>query len=240
MKHSAHGKAAKAPRLTWGNGNFYVPKFASHGRAGLVPGPPDVRRRLFLQRAAIVEPQLLTTLRSVRADDADKLLAWAKHWHLTDRWCLLLAGDTARWYGKHGDAKGWEFQGEGIFVGNFPFRVKRLRVGPFYHDPTWRSPGEFKADVLEQVREALNDYCARTEAAALAAGLKRAPRKRELEHFDWLARYQLKGESFSSIAKTTRYKFAGGRQTVRKAITELAKFLDLTLRPSTYKINPRS
>jgi len=69
--------------------------------AALVPGAPDVHRLLFLERAAIVEPELLTTLRSMTADDADGLSDWAKRWSLTDGWRLLLAGDTARWYATH-------------------------------------------------------------------------------------------------------------------------------------------
>ncbi len=210
-----------------------MPGFASHGRAGLVPGAPDVQRRRFLERAAIVEPQLLTTLRSVTPGDADGLSAWAKRWHLTDRWCVLLAGDTVRLYATHPDAPGWEFQGQGIVAGSFPFEIKPLQLGPFYHDPTWRSRGDFSAYVLEQVRHAVDDYCDRVEEAALAAGLKRVLRKRGVEHFNWLARYQVKGESFAHIAKTAPYKFGGGRQTVHKAITELAQYLELTLRPST-------
>ena len=210
-----------------------MPVFASHGRSALVPGAPDVHRRLFLERAATVEPDLLKTLRSVTADDADALWAWAKHWHLTDDWCLVLARDTAPWYATHPDAQGWEFQGQGIVSGSFPFNIEPLKLGTFYHDPTWRSRGAFKAHVLKRVGRTLDDYCNQIEAAALAAGLKRAPRKREVGHFDWLARYQIKGESFASIAHTASYKFQGGRQTVRKAIIELAKYLELTLRPST-------
>jgi hypothetical protein len=233
VKHTEHVQAVKGPGLAWGNGDFYVPEFALHGRSGLVPGAPDVHRRRFLERAAIVEPELLTTLRSVMADDADGLSAWAKRWHLTDRWCMVLARDTARWYAKHPDAHGWEFQGQGIFVGSFPFEIEPLQLGPFYHDPTWRSRRDFKRYVLREVARATDDYCDRIEAAALAAGLKRAPRKKGVGHFDWLARYQVKGESFASIAKTASYKFEGGRQTVRKAVVELAKYLELTLRPST-------
>ena len=207
MKRVANLRVAKAPGLAWGNGDFYVPELASHGRSGLVPGPPDVQRRYFLERAAIIEPELLATLRRVAADDVDALLAWANRWHLTDRWCRVLARDTARWYATDPHAQGWEFQGQGIFVGSFPFPIKPLRLGRFYHDPTWRSRGDFKSYVLQHVRRALDDYCDRIEVAALRAGLKRAPRKREVAHFDWLARYQVKGESFASIAQTASYRF---------------------------------
>jgi len=229
---------SKPPGLAWGNGDFYVPQFASHGRAALVPGAPDVHRMRFLQRAAIVEPELLATLRGVIAHDADGLSAWAKRWHLTDGWCPLLADDTLRWYATRPEAQGWEFEGQGIFVGSFPFAITPLILEPFYHDHTWRSRAEFKACVQAKMERATEDYCDRIDANALAAGLKRAPRKRQAEHFDWLARYQVKGETFASIAETSSQKFVGGRQTVRKAVTELAKYLELTLRSST-KRSPR-
>jgi hypothetical protein len=234
VKRTEPVQAVKAPGLAWGKGDFYVPEFASHGRAALVPGAPDAHRLLFLEHAAIVEPELLTTLRGVTSDDdADGLLAWAKRWNLTDHWCLALAGDTARWYARHPGAEGWEFKGQGIFVGSFPFAIAPLRLKPFYHDPTWRSRRDFKAYVLAEVSRATENYCDQVEADALAAGLKRAPRKRGVEHFDWLARYQVKGEAFASIAETSSQKFVCGRQTVRKAIIELAKYLELNLRPPT-------
>ena len=141
MSHTDQAKGIKAPGLAWGQGEYYVPKIASHGRSGLVPGPPDVHRRIFLERAATVEPELLITLRSVRADDPDRLLAWAKRWNLTDGWCLLLAGDIARWYAKHLGACGWEFQGQGIFLGAFPFKIKPLLLpGPFTSSDLPKSP----------------------------------------------------------------------------------------------------
>jgi len=85
------------------------------------------------------------------------------------------------------------------------------------------------------VEQSVEAYCDEVEAAALAAGLKRSPRKRDIVHFDWMVRYQVKRESYASIAQNQlyKYKFKGGRQTVRKAVVELAKYLALELRPST-------
>jgi hypothetical protein len=146
---------------------------------------------------------------------------------------VVLARDTIGWWASQPDSRGWEFQAKGIFVGNFPFKIQPLTLDDFYYDPTWRRRGDFKRYVLDKVAEALKHYCDRVESDAVAAGLKRSPKKREIEHFDWLARYQVKGESFASIAQNASYKFKGGRQTVRKAVVELAEYLSLKLRPST-------
>jgi len=92
---------------------------------------------------------------------------------------------------------------------------------------------EFEKYVLGEVRQALKDYCDRIESSAVAAGLKRAPRRREPEHFDWIVRYQIKSESFASIAQNASYKFMGARRQSAKRSVELAEYLELTLRPST-------
>jgi hypothetical protein len=233
VKHKGRAEVRSSQQSSWGHGDFYVPVLASDGRSALVPGAQDVDRRFFLERAAILEPRLLETLRKVSAQDDGSLFVWAKRWHLTDRWCLALARDTARWYAEDPDARGWEFTGLGIFAGHFPFPIEPLQFEPFYHDPTWRTRGEFKEYVLAAVTRAIDSYCDQIEAAAIAAGLKRVRHKREAEHFDWLVRHQIKEEGFASIAKSASYKFKGGRQTVRKAIVELAKYLELTLRVST-------
>jgi hypothetical protein len=232
-KPAAVKEGLYSPGLAGPVGDFYVPGFASDGRTGSVPGAPDTHRRFFLARASTLEPELLATLKNVPVKDKRGLSAWAKRWHLTDQWCVLLARDTARWWTSHPSAEGWEFEHQSIFAGSFPFTIEPLRFREFYHDPTWRRRKDFEKYVHEQVRQALKDYCDRIERGALAAGLKRAPRRRELEHFDWIVRYQIKRESFASIARNGSYKFMGGRQTVRKAIVELAEYLELTLRPST-------
>jgi hypothetical protein len=219
--------------LARSEGDFYVPGFARDFRTGLVPGAPDTYRRRFLERAAIVEPQLLETLRVVSAGDEQALAAWTGRWHLTDHWCAVLARDTVRWWASQPGVSGWEFSAKGIFVGMFAFPIQPLALDQFYYDPTWRRRGDFKKFVFDKVAQALEVYCDRVEADALAAGLKRSPRKREVVHFDWLARYQVKGESFASIAQNASYRFKGGRQTVRKAVVELAEYLSLQLRPST-------
>ena len=111
---------------------------------------------------------------------------------------MLLARDTARWWTSHPSAEGWEFEHQSIFAGSFPFTIEPLRFREFYHDPTWRRRKHFEKYVHEQVRQALRDYCNRVERSAMAVGLKRAPRRRELEHFDWIVRYQVRAESFAS------------------------------------------
>jgi hypothetical protein len=208
--------------LRWPVGAFYVPGFSSDRRIARVPGAADTHRRFFLVRAAKLEPDLLPTLRAIN-ESASAIKAWAARWHLTDRWCVLLAEDTKRWWSNNPGFGGWQFEHLSIAVGHFPFRIEPLRLKPFYYDPTWRRRRDFQQHVLEQVRGAVRHYCDRVESDALAAGLKRAPRKAEDQHFDWLVRYQIKGESFAAIARTAGYNFSGGRQTIQLCASSSAK-----------------
>jgi hypothetical protein len=56
------------------------------------------------------------------------------------------------------------------------------------------------------------------------------PRRRELDHVDWLVRYQVRGESYTTIADSLLLKMAARGRTVRKAVRGLASYLRLTLR----------
>ena len=103
---------------------------------------------------------------------------------------MVQAARACRW-AAHPEDRGWEFESTGIFVGSFPFKIEPLELGPFYHDSTWRRRRDFKEDVRQQFDEALDAYCNRVETDALAAGLKRSPRRRDIGHFDWLVRYQV-------------------------------------------------
>jgi hypothetical protein len=233
MKPKANEDTIMLRGLSWSVGDFYLPGFSSDGRTGLVPGASDTHRRLFLIRASRLQPELLETLRTVPIEDKDALSVWAERWHLTDKWCKLLAHDTLRGWVTNPGIKGWNFESTGIFAAFFPFRIEPLNFEPFYHDPIWRRRSDFKRSVLEKVNERLDAYCDQVEADALTAGLKRSPRRRDELHFDWLVRYQVLGESYASIAKRSAYRFNGGRQTIHKAVVELAKYIELTLRPST-------
>ena len=157
---------ADGKRIHWPEGEFYVPGLSSTGLTAPVPGAVDASRRLFLRRAAVLEPILLETLQGV-ADNEHALSAWAERWHLTDRWCLALARDTLRWWAADPKARGWEFESYGIAVGHFPFKIKPLKFA-FYYDPTYRKRHEFKAHVLLKVKAALKAYCDDVQAPTAA------------------------------------------------------------------------
>ncbi len=189
----------------------------------------------FSRARLMIEPAVIKTLHELAIEDTFGLALWATRFSLRDRWCLSLARDEVRWHSTQPSAQGWRFEGVGIACGHFPFDIEPLQITEFYFDPTQRRRASFKRYVHERVEEELEKYCTRIESDALAAGLKRTPRKQVIKHFDWLARYQVRGESFASIAKHSDFHLAGGRQTIRKAVIDLADYLSLRLRPSIFR-----
>jgi len=156
MKSASSALKRSEAGLEWSEGDYYVPGLAHDFRTGLVPGAPDTHRRRFLARAAIIEPELLESLRAISPNDEQALRAWAHLWHLADQWCVVLARDTIRWWASQADARGWEFESKGIFIGMFPFPIPPLKLEQLYYDPTWRRRGDFRKYVLDKVAQALS------------------------------------------------------------------------------------
>ena len=92
--------------------------------------------------------------------------------------------------------------------------LSRCNFRLFSHDPTWRSRSAFKTDVLEHVRHALDDYCRPDRSRRLGCRFEtRTIASEKLSISTGSARYQVKGESFASIAKNSYpTSFGGGRQ----------------------------
>ncbi len=115
------------------------------------------------------------------------------------------------------------------------FRPRELVLGPysrFYYSPTRETPAQFKADVLREVGDAINQHCVQVFAEAEEMGLKRVREKREDEHYDWLIRYQVRGEEITDIMRPAGAKVAVHEwDKVKKAIWATADRLGLKPRP---------
>ena len=62
-------------------------------------------------------------------------------------------------------------------------------------------------------------------------GFQRVNSKPSLDHIHWLIRYQVEGESFAEIARDGTDKSADRPKTVTRAIKNLARLIELPLRP---------
>jgi len=82
--------------------------------------------------------------------------------------------------------------------------------------------------VTAEVDRRLRAELRKAEAEAQECGLSLAKVKRSgLDHFYWLAHYQVGGESYAAVAK----RACRGRQTVKDGVREMASAIGLPLRP---------
>jgi hypothetical protein len=104
---------------------------------------------------------------------------------------------------------------------------------PFEHpawDPTMDTRTEFEKSAKDLFQKSLGAYCDLVEAAAIDQGLRKTRSKRTPEHYRWLARFQVKGESPADIWRSLPTGDSRSRRAVEKAIQEAARDIGLTLR----------
>lgn len=231
--------------------------FRDRGRvaAMTVSAPPasvQIARRLFLVVVSEIEPQVLQSLRSgpyaVLGESGraarvlfdwslveqvtelgplrQSLKQWGGRWLLIDRWCLEAALQTISYWHIVPNSQGWFHQGFG--AGKADTENLSLDLG------RWDSLEQPRKDFEVQTRKlfefALQQYCEGVEAQAIEAGLSRTPEKRSIDHFYWLARVHVKCEKPADIWRYNAARSGGSRRAVEKAVSDLAKFIGLTLR----------
>lgn len=114
-----------------------------------------------------------------------------------------------------------------------PFQEHRLRVEFGFWPLTMMTRREFR-DECERVLEIkFKDFCDQIEELALSAGMEHTREKREMDHFLWLARYQVKGQTAAEIKRFSPGMEGVTTDAITKAIRALARELELPLRDHT-------
>lgn len=153
------------------------------------------------------------------------LLLWQLRYHLTDPWCGDVVFDLA-FLGRLGDkciAPKLDPSQLKQEYGLTPLRFE-LRTWDF----TDSTRETFEAQARAAFEQALHDYCDDAERKARDLNFERVPEKRNPEHFRWLARYQVKGESAGDIWRSLNGD-SRSRRAVEKAIRDTASDIGLTL-----------
>ena len=238
----------RARRTFTFGGEFYRP---GKRPPGVEPAGVRYYRMRFLERAAELYPELLEHLRMVSPDDEKALLEWGRASHLTDPWCLALARDRARRWQERPHEQGWTFPRVLVSISAVPLgpldsedelllrRTCNSLLDDFFSNPISTAPADYKAALIRRIGHAVDDYCDRIveqiEGPALEAGFRRTPERREIQHIDWLVRHQIEGVSFASILPSKR----SARQTVHKAVKDLANYIGLTVRAGPRQLSKR-
>jgi hypothetical protein len=176
--------------------------------------------------------------------EAKKLAAatkkWAVGWRLgtpTGSWCSAAAHVTVyAWLndGERADFSHWAFPWvrSGVTI--------QLTPAPqeFSFKATWfdwsLDAAGFRRDTEARFKREFRQFVEKVAALRKDQGLKPPARKRESEHFYWLAQYQIGGLSVSEIHRGITVDRVDARditpQAIQMAITRLAKLIGLTLR----------
>lgn len=104
----------------------------------------------------------------------------------------------------------------------------------FFWEPTREPRGAARARIIATLTALLDADLDVVESAYRNQGYQSAPEKRSLEHFEWLARYQLKRETMEEIARGAGV----AEQSVSEAINSVKDLLGLALRPPS-KTGPK-
>jgi hypothetical protein len=157
----------------------------------------------------------------------ESLSAWARRFNLTDSWCFAWAEQTVfDWYKSGRKPEGF------IYPCTAPSGVVALPAGPFRFE-AWEPDLERQAEYRQRLLQRLDRYLAVVQAAAERAGAQSVPVKRNPEHYFWLARVQVRGESIADICRNSVDGDSGWKQydAFKKAVERTAAEIGLTLRP---------
>lgn len=197
------------------------------------------------------EPRVRPLSHSVEFDDY--IRRWCRRWGLSYRYAQNTAMNTLNHAARameRGEPLPVTLEGfcmsvggsEEIFnpgtrqyeeVGRVALRLDCLaedRPGPPFR---WNPTHETKAAAMQRIVTALREDVAsaldRIEAEKLAAGLQPVPTKRELVHFEWLARYQILRETYDEIAgrERTNGRAKASRQLIEHGVKATAALLGL-------------
>ncbi len=210
------------------------------------------------------DAEYLRRVERIKGTDLDPLTyvnAWMDRWRLWQTWCGFAAMNTL-WDGLYAVARGGppltrlrlpdDLVDDALTLGRTALihgdqrYMPPFDVWPALFDETgdsvlsWEPRREPRAvarrRLANQMLTALDEEMDRIEAQARAAGDVPTPVKTTgRSHFVWLARYQVKGETYAEIARSVRKH----PQTVKDAVRETAETIVLDLRDPDPPGRPR-
>lgn len=164
-------------------------------------------------------------LESSAATLRDAVRAWGNRWHLRDAWIRAAALATLEAWAHDLPQDEWHLRGHsGATLGTEPFVFNAW-------EPTMTRWKDWEGKIFAKIAE----YREGIEKQAADTGMVRTKGKLE-EHFLWLARFQVRGDTMEAIARDVRIarksvKF--DRTAVRDAIRKTASLIGLGgLRPT--------
>jgi hypothetical protein len=163
--------------------------------------------------------------------DGPEIQDWGRRWNLIDEWARQRAVHTlVSWTQDWGE---WEWAPDARIA--WALTSKEERRFTFVdqgYDPALDHWPHFQECIEREFKRALAAYKNLQQARAIVADMVRVRPKRS-KHLLWLARFQVKKESYGQIARGERIatgKLSPDAQAIYDAVKRTAKWLGLTLR----------
>ena len=251
------GKHEKRERLGRGEFQFLAGFNVNRMEPGLNHDGPTMERlhkeARFLADVFDVEPAAMETLQSIALKlpkslpsgalpeiPQKELAEWCSRFNLNAPWCREFAEQQVLALWLESQSGGEKYSIEALKqragaqeLAAQPFQEHRLTIEFGFWPITRMTRCEFR-DECERVLEIkFKEFCDQIEKLALSAGMERTREKRELDHFLWLTRHQVKGQTAAEIKRFTPGMERITTDAITKAIRALARELELPLRGSS-------
>jgi hypothetical protein len=168
----------------------------------------------------------------------EQLQKWCARWKLRAPWCEEFAEQLIRTWWLQSRAGGDSYSDEALReravaqeLAAQPFQEHRLVIDFGAWSVTQLTKIKFREECQIRFDRELNLFVDKVEQLAVDAGMERTREKREEDHFYWLARYLVKGETTAEIHRFSPKMQNSSRRAITKAIFTLAADLDLPLHP---------
>jgi hypothetical protein len=161
-------------------------------------------RLQFLKSVQSCAPKAIRALRElmvVEKPDLEKhVVAWANAHHLlgsgrVPRWIKMAALSRLDQWHFHPDVKGWNLAAVDFSV--LPENETSVRI-----DTSWDPTSEPRPAATQRICAALAKRLDEIEVRVISKGGVKVPAKREGQHFDWAARFQVGEEDVPTIVGT--------------------------------------
>lgn len=247
------GKHEKRERLGRGEFQFLAGFNVNRMEPGLNQNGPRMERlhkeARFLAAVFDVEPAAMEALQSIAAklpEDRDedglppvpqqKVAEWCQRFNLDAPWCREFADQKVLALWLESQPGGAKYSTEELKkraakqeFASQPFQEHRLTIDFGLWPITRMTRSEFRDECARVLEFKFKEFCDQIEQLALSVGMERTREKRELDHFLWLARHQVKGQTAAEIKRFTPGMERITTDAITKAIRVLVRELELPL-----------
>jgi len=161
---------------------------------------------------------------------------WCDRWNLTAPWCADGARQFIWMFWRQARPDGERFSSEALRSSSSaaetatqPFRHRYFKIDFGFWAITRQTRKEFEEQCHSVFKWALETFCDGIEQQAQFADMERTREKREFDHFYWLARRLVHGESAHFMKDFSASLDGVSIRAINKAVNALARDLELTV-----------